>query len=331
MSNIWVPSRKLIIVEPKHEFKIGYAGFYKLDVLNPDKTLKKSTGWFPNLITNNGLDLLSSSLVLNTVCVGTGNTAPAFTDTALVAQVGATTNIVGGSETVQGSAPYYGTTNQEWQFPQGAAAGNLAEVGVGSASNNLLSRALILDGGGNPTTITVLPNEFLNVTYSLRMVVPTSDVVGSVLLSGVTYNYTIRASRAATASHNFGWLPRRFNPGFISNTQGVMTGSCIRVTNGTINESITGFPSGTSIQNGSGSSSAYVAGTFNRASTYTWGINEGNIGITAMEVQYGGYQPVGSAFQIGGRGSWQIGFDAPIPKDNTKQLTLNFNVAVARV
>lgn len=330
MTHIWVPSRKLIIVEPKHEMKLGFAGFYKIDVLNPDKTLKKSTGWFHNLITNNGLDILSSFMNLNTVCVGTGNTAPAFTDVALAAQVASTTNIVSTSTTVQAVAPYYGTMNIEWQFPQGVAAGNLTEVGVGNASNDLLSRALILDGDGNPTTITVLPDEFLNVAYSLRMVVPTSDVVGSVLLSGVTYNYTIRASRAATANTFYGWRP--VAPGATGgSSESVMTGSCIRVTNGIISPDITGAPNGTSIENGTGSSSAYTPGTYTRSSSYTWGINQGNLGITAMEIGYGGWQPVAAPFQRGGRGSWQIGFDAPIPKDNTKQLTLNFSVAVARV
>lgn len=334
MTRIWVPSRKLLVVEPPNAFKIGVAGYYKLDVLNPDKTLKRSTGWFRNLITNNGLDVLCNVMNLGLVCVGSSNTPPAFSDVILGTQVASTTNSVTRSTGVQASAPYYGWQRYEWQFPQGAAAGNLTEVGVGNSSVDLISRALILDGLGNPTSITVLANEFLNVTYELRMYVPTVDVTGSVVLSGTSYNYTIRASRANTGANFYGWLPVAYQAGNVVSMQHVMTADCIRVTNGTINAAVTGNPSGTSVQNGGGSSSAYSAGTYSRAHSYTWGINDGNLGgagITAMEAQVGGYQPIGSGFQHGGRGSFQIGFSAAIPKDNTKQLTLNFATALVRV
>jgi hypothetical protein len=129
----------------------------------------------------------------------------------------------------------------------------------------------------------------------------------------------------------FGWLPQAYQAGNYVSMQGVLTSNCIRVTNGAINAAITGNPAGSSIQNGVGTSSAYSAGTYTRDHSYTWGINDGNLSITAMELQFGGYQPIGSGFQIGGRGSFQIGFSAGIPKDNTKQLTLNWRTTIVRV
>lgn len=330
---IWVPKRKEIVIASQLP-SVGVAGYYKLEVLNPDKTLKYATGWFPNLITNNGLDLLGQEInLMGVVAVGSGNAAPAFSDSTLQTIVAATSNLVSQTSGVQATAPYYGTGTHQWQFAQGAAAGNLAEVGVGASSTNLLSRALILDGLGNPTTITVLANEFLNVTYSLRMYVPTADVTGSVVLLGVSYNYTIRASRANTNNTNFGWAPRTQISGTFVSPGPSLLGSCIRVTDGAINAAVTGTPGGTSVQNGSPANTTYVTGAYQKLSSYTWGINDGNLGagITAMEIQAGNYVAIGSGGITGGRGSYQIGFSAAIPKDNTKQLTLQFAHSWVRV
>src|SRR5690606_4774599 len=65
------------------------------------------------------------------------------------------------------------------QFGQGQAAGNLSEIGIQhtSTSGPLWSRALILDGQGNPTTITVLPDDFLTCYYTLRIMIPKEDAV----------------------------------------------------------------------------------------------------------------------------------------------------------
>src|SRR5690606_36950343 len=65
------------------------------------------------------------------------------------------------------------------QFGLGEAAGNLLEIGIQhtSASGPLWSRALILDGQGDPTTITVLPDDFLTCYYTLRIMIPKEDAV----------------------------------------------------------------------------------------------------------------------------------------------------------
>src|SRR5690606_39029584 len=65
------------------------------------------------------------------------------------------------------------------QFGQVKSAGNLSEVGIlrSSTTGPLWSRALILDGQGNPTTITVLPDDFLTCYYTLRIMIPKEDAV----------------------------------------------------------------------------------------------------------------------------------------------------------
>lgn len=55
-------------------------------------------------------------------------------------------------------------------FARGAAAGNVSELTTGYAANNVsaMARALVRDAMGNPTTITVLSDEVLTVTWEWR-------------------------------------------------------------------------------------------------------------------------------------------------------------------
>ena len=77
----------------------GYAGWFKIEAHRVDAngdeipgTRRVAADWFPNLITNAGLDFLGTTgpTYVYTYCrVGSGNTAPAFTDPASVAPVAA--------------------------------------------------------------------------------------------------------------------------------------------------------------------------------------------------------------------------------------------------
>lgn len=332
---ILVPKRKELVIAAQMP-STRFGGFFKLDAIKPDGRVRPLTGWFPNLITNNGLDLLGAVNSWNdTVCVGSGNTAPAITDTALVSVVAATTTQFANAFAVQSSAPYYGSVTKTWQFAQGAAAGNLAEVGVGKTSTNLLSRALIVDGGGAPTTITVLATEYLNVTYQLRMLAPTADVTGTVVLGGIGYNYTIRASRVTQSAFVHGWLlhGRNTAAGQGNMAPDLMAGMIAAYPGTSTISTVTGGPSGIPVNNGTAANSGYSSGSYNRDSTYTWAVSDGNLtgGIGAIEVGMGSYFQQGDGTLAGGRGNFQIGFATPIPKDNTKQLTLNFRLSWTRV
>ncbi|MGL4641414.1 MAG: hypothetical protein ACRCVX_17030, partial [Shewanella sp.] len=176
--------------------KVG--GEYMLQVFEPKNgrlELVRETGWFDNLITNFGLNNIGKNTALGPNCrVGTGNTAPAFTDTQLVAQVAGNAGGSAPSLVLAGAPDYQSTYSVTYEFPQGAVVGNIAEVGIGAAATgaNLFSRALIVDGVGSPVAIPVTAIQILRVTYRLSMYPSLTDATGTVSIGGVSYNYISR-------------------------------------------------------------------------------------------------------------------------------------------
>jgi len=154
---------------------------------------------FENTVLNCGLDLLATTALYYATdwCnVGTGNTAPAVTDTTLGTRVAS-------SSTLYGVAVYDGTASDPmsigvtrvFSFAIGTFSGqNLAEVGLSADNNsNYFNRQLIKDEFGDPTTITVLAAEGIRITTEVRwysdMQVADTPETGSFLIGGVTYNY----------------------------------------------------------------------------------------------------------------------------------------------
>src|SRR5690625_2085009 len=120
---------------------------------------------FANLITDNGMELLKGYLFLANCYVGSGSTPPTNADTALEALVDTLSKTNGPNEGPSDLSPVSGdpycSAVCTYKSGKGTAAGNLSEIAIGKASNNLFSRALIKDSGGNPTTITVTSIEYL--------------------------------------------------------------------------------------------------------------------------------------------------------------------------
>lgn len=181
----------------------GYAGWFKMEAFRVDESGVEIPGsrriaadWFPNLITNAGLDFLGTTgtTPVQGYCrVGSGNTAPANSNTALVSQVAVSNTLQAETTGVNRTGTFYGWRRRTNRFAAGAAAGTLAEVGVSpAAASALFSRALILDGGGAPTTITVLSDEVLDVTYELRIYPTLADATGTVTIAAVVYSWTAR-------------------------------------------------------------------------------------------------------------------------------------------
>ena len=287
------------------------AGWFKIEAIRPDGTRRVLADWFPNLILDGGLDRMGANDDYLSWCqVGSGSTAPIATQTALVNRIAGTNTIQANVAGAQSSAPYYGWTRRTYRFAAGVAAGNLSEVGVGWATTgSLFSRALILDGGGSPTTITVLSDEVLDVTYELRRYPGTVDLTGTVVLDGVTHNWVSRAA-GVTSSEMWGGLS-------------AMALDWARAFNGNIGAVTAGTPSGTS-----GALSvtplAYSSGSYTRAVTVSAGLNDSNLsgGIRSILI----YPSSSNA----GVGSYQIQFNPAIPKDNTKVLSLTIQHTWAR-
>lgn len=285
------------------------AGWFKIEATRPDGTRRVLADWFPNLILDGGLDRMgANSDYLDWCQVGSGSTAPSAAQTALVNRIAGTNTQQVNNSGAQASAPYYGWARRTYRFAEGVAAGNLSEVGVGWAtSGSLFSRALILDGGGSPTTITVLSDEVLDVTYELRRYPGTVDLTGTVVLDGVTHNWVSRASAVTTA--------------------GVWTGVNTMVLdaaqsfNGDIGAVTALSPSGSS---GSLTATplAYSSGSYTRAATVSAGLGDSNLagGIRSIVIR--------SSFAATSR--YQIQFDPAIPKNNTKVLSLTIQHSWAR-
>lgn len=135
----------------------------------------RESGWSSNLVLNSGLDRMSVGTWIDRCCVGTGNTPPLETQTALQTFRASTTAFGAGFQNSFNTTgqPYHRTI-ATWRFGVGAASGNISEVGLGWGNSALWNRALIKDGNGNPTSITVLADEYLDVISELRVYFQTS-------------------------------------------------------------------------------------------------------------------------------------------------------------
>ncbi len=315
---IVLPKFTDIYVPEPIEMGMQLQGFYKFEAFNPETGKRRLLAdWFPNLMLTAGLNRMPSLSTYGNYCrVGTGNTAPAATETALVTDATDGESAAQTVFTTTGSgstAPYYASGTKKFTFPQALAA-NLSEVGVGdsiASGEPLLSRALILDGAGSPTTITVLAIEILEVTYELRSYGPTADLSGSVTIGGINYTTTTRlANINGTGDSN--WQGDLYEK-----IEGAPTAWFNIAYNGNIG-AVTAGPSGASGAASTSSAAAYSNLSFLRDYTVNWDTSSGNLtnGIRSVMVV------------ISAGANWQIQFDGPsaeyIQKDNTKTLALTF-------
>lgn len=322
MTHIWVPKFK--IITPKQEVISRHAlsGWFKLEATNSKGHKRVLADWFPNLITNAGLEAIGTSASWLAACrVGTGSAAPSVLDTDLSAYLAGTSTRTSNTAGATSSAPYYGHRTITYRFAAGTATGNISEVGIASnaaaATGTLFSRALVVDGGGNPTTVTVLSDEVLDVTYQIRVYSPSTDVVGTINISGVDYDFTARAANA-TSSASWALSTTGATAG-INVITGV--GSVATAYSGPIG-AVTTAPTGTQGASGSGTDIAYNPGTYQKDFTFTWGLSNGNVGgIRSV------YTSMGTE---GTFGAVQIQFDPVIPKNSTNVLELGFRQSWTR-
>lgn len=175
--------------------------------------------WFPNRVLDAGRNRMgTASDWLNCCQVGTDNTNPLTTDTSLLGYVAGTSSIQETLSGAQASTPYYGWKRIRYRFTVGTTAANLNEVGIGwntASGAYLFARARIVDPSGNPTTVTPLADEVLDVWYEIRYYPPLEDVTGTVSLNSVSYDYTIRASEVNNSEYGslIGTAIGEYSPG----------------------------------------------------------------------------------------------------------------------
>lgn len=288
------------------EIKYGVKGRFKFEIATKeDRSDSKVVAEFDNLITNLGLDtLIGASTGITTVCsVGTGTATPTSADVALQTAIARQTRT--SSSSSQNGAPDYTIFYRSvYAFAQGAAAGNLTEVGVGATSNganniDACSRALIVDGSGNPTTLTIQATEYLTVTYTLSLVPNVSDITGTA--SG--YSYTLRPARITFWGAEYVGSPSGGSSSQLS-TQAL--------------QAITSFPAGTTINSSSVVSATYISGTYYRDHTINWSPAAGAITATSVYLDCGKQQ-------------WQIGLSPSISKTTNDNVTLTIRLSIQRL
>lgn len=284
-----------------------------------------------NLITDYGLDCLTGNNMggaINLVdgpmysChIGNGTTTPSVSDVALAgsttywtttvqSQVPASENV---SPVTDGSGTYY-EVQRTFRFSNAGLAGNFTEVGVGRSSGGLFSRALIVDAGGNPTSITILSGEQLDVTYKLRIYAPAAvnSLVGSgsFVINTVTYNYGIYLSGFPGYSGITPAFPGLAGLGYNNGDGRILIDWSLNTTYAG------GTWAGQFYVNSSGAKQAQA----HRRVTFT-------IPTTAMTSGVGRIYMIPGVYSMA---SYVIVFDKVIPKDAYSTLAFDFDFRMAR-
>lgn len=298
-------------------------GRFILTVRRADGSIRKRLS-FKNLITDAGLDRVGSASgnkLFIRAQVGTGSTTPANSDTTLAAFLTGNSALNASTPTQQTTTlPYYAQWSSTWRFATGVAAGNLTEVGMSWAATNvtgsLFSRALILDSGGSPTTLTVLSSETLDVTYLFRMYAPAADAVANVTISGTVYSVTARPLNvgqwAAAATGNAGVWAGQTNHNYTVTNGALVAMAGVTFPTGTASSSITSTPG------------AYTAGTFTLTHAISAPLASWNLtgGITVM------YDSASSLYNA--LPPFQWGFSPAIAKTASNALTLTLTYTWSR-
>lgn len=302
-----------------YEGIIGIQVYSNGGILKRELSFNTSEYKFNNLVTDAGIDALGAddAVGLSYYCrFGTGNTPPNTDQTSLISPTGAykqrSRTVASGNS---GSAPWYNYNIREWVFNPGDVSGNLSEIAFfNNVSGTIMfSRALIKDEFGNPTTLTILPDEYVYVTYELRAYVgDLADIPAEIELGGISYELNIRKFRVNDSSTS-PWSPEyspfasRIAYVYSSTTQAGLTGNVPYNSHATMENSGTLQP--------------YVAGSLKRSFVCTAGPSFANI--------VGGFNQI-LASRSGEGPGFSIFFDKMVPKDTEKTLSFTFTTSWSR-
>ena len=235
---------------------------------------------FDNLITNNGLDLIGKRSNCGYLIASSNNTEPKISDTSV--------NVLGYatfSSTTHGDQkeiePYWVSVTKVAVFGAGVATGNISKFAVSynSAGTDLASIALVKDSIGNPTVITKLSDEILEVYYELRTYINTETYVGSIEISGITHKTESRT--AGINQINGSWFNDLYETSFVE------------ISNKTKVDNIFNYNSG--FNSHAPSYSPYVLGSYQiQATPRSLTISEANYpeGISTITFRVGFYQEI---------------------------------------
>lgn len=268
---------------------------------------------FKNLIVDQGLNNAASTAINNLVTrcrVGSSSDIPTTSDTALGQPVGGYTSVVTSTYNHSSGNPVWYTYGRyTYTFPAGSVTGDLREIGFFDSSGNMFSHALIKDGAGNPTTITILDDEQLFVTYEVRKYPAETDQTGTFVLAinGVdtSFTYTARPALINTNTSSNYW--------YGSHQLGVDTN--VVAYESQVLGTVTGTPTGTAVA-GSGTIDTYVADSFKSTLNCVFDPSIANF-----------TNGIGSMLLCNG---FQVAFDPAIPKTSDRRLVLPLSTVYSR-
>jgi hypothetical protein len=321
-TRLWLPEAPAVHTIRNREVEIvtpvAVQGRWNWALLNRGgEAVRSSGGWQKNLIVNAGLDSLAISTAMSYCGVGANNTAPAVTQTVLLAQVGARTSSNGGfTQTFNNNVGnLYSQTIKTFLFDFSEVNGNLTEVGLfgNSAGTPMFMRQLFLDETSTPTVVVKTVDFQLKVQYEYRTYWYNGDETLSMTVNGVARNvrqrrsdnayWTLSAERVLGAASAVASL--RGGPGAAFNAAGnAPTGGT--ATNYNQNSSVFG---------------TYVNGSFFRDYTLRWDSAYANgLEYTILEMSPNGpsgWDPIKvDLTNLGASG-------AGVTKDNTQRFVVN--------
>lgn len=324
-------------------------GRFKLRAMKGNIIMRESA-WCPNIIVNGTFNYWLqnvNNIGIMGFVAGAGTSTPQATDTSLQSFLGAGGTVEEGWVTRNSTvSPRSVTFGVRIRGNEGAVVGNVAEIalcrgttGTPNNSSPIFNRARVVDELGNPTAITVLSDEFLEVIYEFTLYA----------IEGATGTLTINIDGTPT---NFDYEIRPIN---MNNTTWwganptVQTGSWVEfhrsgllafTTGGTgsigshvTGETAFGDPSASSAPAGFSSSNyftsrveaPYVPNSKERLQTIRVPLNNGNIaapGVRSINLALG---------RTGNASAWcvhQVLLDGPFEKKPTHIFDLPVTVAM---
>ena len=195
--------------------QVGLYGEVKVIVKRADDTVRLDTGFFPNVITNLGLDAIGNDNDLFNYCsVGGGNSKPLNTNTKLDNPLQVGSRISSESkydyDPVRDTEFYKCSRTVGYRF-EGLDNKNISEVGLvgdyASGQHPAYTRTLIKNSAGEPTVITVLSGEILELQYRLWQVfdVKDKDQVVTAMIDGVEVPFNVKIRLAGVGGNLGSW------------------------------------------------------------------------------------------------------------------------------
>ena len=274
-------------------------GRFKLRAMKGDIIMRESA-WCPNIIVNGAFDFWlqnATSIGIMGFVAGAGTATPQPTDTSLQSFLGGGGSVQEGWVTKNTTvSPRSITVGVRIRANEGAVVGNVAEIalcrgttGIPNNSTPIFNRARVVDEMGNPTTITVLSDEFLEVIYEITLYTidgATGTLTINIDGTPTNFDYEIRP----ISMNNITWWSIsgsvvgtgtnayvQFNPSGLMNVSGAACHVTDQTTFG--DPSSSSAPAGYSSSNTFTSSvlAPYVPGSKERLQTIRLPLNNGNI------------------------------------------------------